>query len=412
MLILGYDEAFIPGLEIPLPQLSPKIAGAAFKDDSLPEQIYLDYLHYTVVMNKETRQLIYAASNIDQNKDESIPRDDSKAWETDSRIPEGYQLDNRFYKSNDWDRGHMVQRDNNNWGENKAEAIKANDDTFYYTNAAFQHKYFNQDEWLKLEKFIGDWKDDTNGRLCVFTGPVHLPFDRQYARNWHDTVRIPSAFFKIVCYHSKSSNKLESRAFVLYQDNEFIGNKKSGAGMIKLKNYQVTIAEIEELTGLDFDPEISKNNPLYYSEGANDSVNNYPERIPVEHEDDIVVDIDAPRKTQEAPDNSKVVAIAAAMINPTGRDLASDEWVSLLNISSKEQVLAGWQLCDDRNRSVDLSGEIIAPGAAIAITMDRGDMRLTNKGGTIILKNDKGEVVDREYFSDKDAKVENIGVRF
>ncbi|HIG39035.1 MAG TPA: hypothetical protein EYQ14_00585 [Gammaproteobacteria bacterium] len=32
---------------------------------------------------------------------------------------------------------------------------KANDDTFFYTNAAFQHKFFNQDEWLKLEKFVG-----------------------------------------------------------------------------------------------------------------------------------------------------------------------------------------------------------------------------------------------------------------
>jgi endonuclease G, mitochondrial len=414
MSTIGYQEKnFIQGMEVPMPTLTPKISGAAYRSNHIKDEIYLNYVHYSIVMNKETKQLIFAASNIDQNLGQRIPRSDSMDWDTDSRIvPEELQLDNRFYKGNDWDRGHMVQRNNNNWGKNRREAIKANDDTFFYTNAAFQHKFFNQDEWLKLESFIGNWKEDSDGKLCVFTGPIHLPFDRIYARTWHDTVRIPSGFFKIVCFKSKTSKKLESRAFILYQDSEFIGNKKRGSSVIKLKNYQVTVAEIEELTGLDFHPEISKNNPLYYSEGKNTSVNNYPERIPIEHIDDIVTEIDAPRITQDAPQGDKNIAISAAMINPKGRDRKKDEWVTLLNLTPEIVDLDGWKLCNDKNQSIDLSKKKIDPGVAIKVTMDEGDMRLTNKGSTIILKNKKGEVVDREYYINKDAILENLAFRF
>lgn len=409
---IGYQPDFIPGIEVPMPILTPKLAGAAFRDETLTESIYLDYVHYTVVMNKETKQLIYAASNIDQNLEQSIPREESMDWDTDSRIPDELQLDNRFYKLNDWDRGHMVQRDNSNWGADRREAIKANDDTFYYTNAAFQHKFFNQDEWLKLESFIGDWKDDSNGRLCVFTGPIHLPFDRLYARTWHDTVRVPSGFFKIVCYNSNVTNKLESRAFILYQDNEFIGNKKSGSSVIKLKNYQVTITEIEELTGLDFSDDISANNPLYYSEGNNQTVNNYPERIPIEFSDDIVSEIDASRLVQDALEEDKNIVIAAAMVNSTGRDSADDEWVTLLNICEETIDLSGWKLYDEKKRSINLTGKIIEPGSGLAVRMSEGDMRLVNSGSTLILKNEQDEVVDREYYTDKDSKREGFAFRF
>ncbi len=392
-----------------MPRLTPKLAGAAYTTSS---GIYLDYLHYSLVMNQETRQLIFAASNIDQDLQKSISRSHSKDWDTDSRIPTDMQLDNRFYKHNDWDRGHMVQRDNSNWGKDMSEAMKADGDTFYYTNAAFQHKFFNQDEWLKLEVFIGNWGEDSNGKLCIFTGPIHLPFDRSYARSWHDTVRIPSAFFKIVCYNSQKSGKLESRAFIMYQDNEFIGNKKSGSSVIKLKNYQVTIREVEELTGLDFDDEIAKNNPLFYSEGENASVNGYPERIPVDFSEDIVDNPTANRQIQEAPEDDKSVVIASAMINPEGRDQPQDEWVTLLSVTKNDTKLDGWKLIDQKKREIDLSGLALKGGEGLKVTMDQGNMRLVNSGGTIILKNDKGEVIDREYYTKDDCTRQGYALRF
>ena len=150
---IGYKEDFIGnGINVPLPKLSPKLEGAVLMYEELRDTIYLDYRHFTIVMNGTTKQLIYSASNIDQNEHKQIDRALSKDWDIDSRIDIDDQLDNRYYKKNDWDRGHMVQRNNNCWGSSIGETLKANNDTFYYTNSAFQHKYFNQDEWLKLEE--------------------------------------------------------------------------------------------------------------------------------------------------------------------------------------------------------------------------------------------------------------------
>ena len=413
----GFKLDFIgDGIEVPLPKFSPNLDGAIFENPKLRNNVYLDYIHYTIVMNKSTKQLVFAASNIDQNLHKSIPRGHSKSWNIDSRIDENMQLDNRYYKKNDWDRGHMVQRNNNCWGDDYRKTIKANNDTFFYTNAAFQHKFFNQDEWLKLEKFIGLWEKDSNGKLCVFTGPVHLPFDRQYARSWHDTVRIPSAFFKIVCYKSITTNQFETRAFILYQDNEFIGNKKKGASYIKLKNYQVTITEIEELTGLEFDKSIVYSNPLYYTQPDKPksglTINNFPERIPIDIVGDIVNAIDQPRHTQEAKDEDKLVIIAAAMVNPSGAGEWEKEWITLLNVADKEVNLKGWFLQDHLERKIKLKGTL-EEGHSLRLYMkDFKTIRLPNTGGTIILKNNRNEVIDRETYTKEEVKIEDKALRF
>ena len=409
-----YQSSFIgDGIQVKEPGFSTELAGAVFRDDQLRDGIFLDFEHYSVVMNKTTRQLIYAASNIDQTQHIQVRREASKGWDTDSRVPEMLQLDNRYYKSNDWDRGHMVQRENNCWGNDYQSTLKANNDTFFYTNAAFQHKFFNQDEWLKLERFVGSLDADSNGKLCIFTGPIHLQFDRQYARNWHDSVRVPSAFFKIVCYRSQASQKMETRAFMLFQDEEFIDNKKSGAAKIQLKNYQVTVAEIENLTGLEFGDQIAASNPLFFNEpddSGDATVNAFPERIPVETQDDIVNDIRAPRSTQEAKAADKAIVITAAMVNPENRDKIVDEWISLLNISGEDVNIDGWSLQNSSGATLQLNG-IITPGNVQKVPMNYG-FRLLNSGGTIILKNTHGEVIDREVYTRIQASIQDWAVRF
>lgn len=422
----GYNEYFITSKDrvypVPMPNFSEKLKRAVLEDPDLRDFIYLDYTNYTVVMNKTTRQLIFAASNIDQEAFKKINRSRSKEWDIDNRIDRTQQLDNRYYRNNDWDRGHMVRRTNNCWGNTENEALKANNDTFYYTNSAFQHMYFNQDEWLKLEDFIRTFGEDSNGQLCVFTGPVHKEYDRMYSRDWHNTVRIPSGFFKIVCYHGKNSDKLEVRAFILYQDKGFIENRRSGSLSIKLKNYQVTITEIEKLTGLDFADHIAKSNPLYYYPENSEKdpakglpINNYPERIPVETEKDIVSDIDKKREVQEAKAADKNIVIVAAMVNPEGSSELEKEWVSLLNISTKPIEIKNWTLVDKKQRMIKLSDLNILPGATHTVRMKdfkNSNFRLTNSGGSITLYNEKNEVIDREGYTAQEAREQGKALCF
>ncbi len=64
----GYDTDFIgDGINIPLPSVSQSLSHSVLrKAGSLRDDIYSDHLHFSLVMNKHTRQLIYSAYNIDQ----------------------------------------------------------------------------------------------------------------------------------------------------------------------------------------------------------------------------------------------------------------------------------------------------------------------------------------------------------
>ena len=367
----GYEPDFLgSGIDVNPPTFSPYIEGIVYKSPDLKDNIYLDYIHYTLVMNKKTRQLLYVASNINQNEIVKIERGNDE-WNTDSRIPDDLQLDNDYYRGEDnpYDRGHMVRRANNCWGLNESEAQKANDDTFFYTNASLQHQYFNQDEWLALEELFLNWGLDENGRLCVFTGPVWRPFDRCFHRTWDDAARIPSAFFKIICYKGKASRKLETRAFLLYQDEEFTNNIRRGGVSLrsnKFAKYQVSIKDIENLTGLEFDDALPDSNPIYYNTPSDPNavkrVYRYPERVPIIVMEDLVNDILEERETQEAVDEDKVLDIIAALVNPKGRD-TKKEWLMLLNKSDKKIALKDWVILNNRGKVMKLKGGVDAGGS-------------------------------------------------
>jgi len=89
-----------------------------------------------------------------------------------------------------------------------------------------------------------------------------------------DRIRIPSGFWKVVVYVDKHSKKLACQAYAMYQDAQFTADKR-GAKKVKAKNYQVTITELEKVTGLEFAKELFDNNPLYFF--PRDGVNAGPE---------------------------------------------------------------------------------------------------------------------------------------
>ncbi len=417
----GYLEDFIgSGITVHHPTFSPRTEGAVLHSNNLRDEIYLDYIHYTLVMNRKTRQLLYVASNIDQDKLQNFKRG-GEEWATDSRLADEFQLDNAYYRGTDnpYDRGHMVRRLNNCWGDSVADIAKANDDTFFYTNASLQHENFNQDEWLALEDLFLKWGLSKNGRLCVLTGPVHRPFDRCFHLTWDDAARIPSAFFKIICYQGKESGRLETRAFLLYQDEEFTNNQKSGGKILrstKFANYQVSIADIENLTGLDFDERLPRSNPIYYNQPLNRDdarkVYRYPERVPILLREDLVHDILANRETQEADDADKILDIISALPNPKGRDAKNpNEWIMLLNKTNETVPLENWQILNQGGQVMRLEGEIDAHDTLKVRTKDHKGFSLGNKEGILVLRNPKHETVDIATYTKAEVQ-EDVVVRF
>ncbi|HEY4533843.1 MAG TPA: DNA/RNA non-specific endonuclease, partial [Fusobacterium sp.] len=132
-------------------------------------------------------------------------------------------------------------------------AIKANEDTFYFTNSTPQHKNLNQKTWLELEDYI--FRNAVNNKLkiSVFSGPVFRDDDMIYRQKY----KIPAEFWKVVVM-VKENGELSATAYLQTQKNMIV-NLEFAYG--EYKTYQVPVSNIEKLTGLDFGT-LSKFDPL------------------------------------------------------------------------------------------------------------------------------------------------------
>lgn len=269
----GYDPDFLSDT-IPLEPIYAKLLAkglvAPLADGSGSE---LKYLHYSSIMHAERRFPIMTAVNIDGLKLHAIDRKDT--WRPDPRIDRKYQSDDVFYLSSDkqplekvyFSRGHMVRLLDPCWSNapdeagRKAEATRAMEDTFHFTNAAPQVQKYNDQDWGNLEDYVLDRAQTTERRLTVFTGPIYRDNDPFYGRDrktgpW----QIPLSFWKIAVLQ-KTSHTIAAAAFIngqtdyvkaLYEAKVFSGLKPYTIDLLRSRNIQTTIAAVEEATGLDF----------------------------------------------------------------------------------------------------------------------------------------------------------------
>ena len=341
----GYDLDFLDGVSLPLPTFSPRLDGFVLRQPELESGIYANYVNYTVVTNRSTRAPIIVALNIDQNLLKETSRTDN--WRIDSRIGAPFQLTNEYYRDNPWDRGHLARRASAAWGSDQRQAQKAADETFYYSNASLQHQNFNRDEWLALEDWVLELKLDKDGKLTSFSGPIYGDFSRTITPEGREPAMVPSAFFKIVCFMNRGTNRLDVRAFLMIQDRDALADL-SGRRMFDFQNYQVTVSEIEELTGLEFADEVYQRNPLLFRENPAEAsrlnISHFPERIEVDASEEIV---DAGHRRDFFADDAVDVFIAAALVNPKGSE-RDYEWISVINLSGEDVALDGWTLSDTK----------------------------------------------------------------
>jgi endonuclease G len=264
----GYDPAFIPGVNIPLPAI-----GATLKDAVAPlradqanaEAGELKYQHFSLKMNKLKRVAIFTATNIDGETYLNVDRKsgqvvggaERESWIKDPRISPNYTLNQDFYS--EWsiyfDRGHLTRRTDPTWGDD-ASAERANADTFHFSNCAPQHFRFNQttDYWQGAERYVlekGAIATQEGRRISVFQGPIYDDAIDRYA----DDTQIPSSFFKIIVWKGKGGVK--SVGLIVDQiallDEQRRGLKRpTDETPINVSQWRVPIATIEQRTGLDF----------------------------------------------------------------------------------------------------------------------------------------------------------------
>lgn len=397
----GYDENFLK-TPVPLPGFALRLDGKVLRRDSLRDEIFADYINYTIVMHAEHRSPIYAALNINQSQFKSVKRG---GWNIDTRVGGKNQLDNDYYYRNRWDRGHIARRSSAAWGEDTRAAKAASDATMFYTNACLQFDSFNQDEWLDLEDWVKHLQDDTDDRISVFSGPIYGEESLFVVpRGGGDAAEVPAAFFKIVCFTNRKG-EFEVRAFNVPQDQKAMADWQ-GKNRVDRQSYQTTVAEIEHLTGLAFPDIVAERNPLLFHDTAANreksdalKIDVLPENIPVDRPADMKAAEDV--RTVIADDQVDVF-IAGALPNPTGRDRGK-EWVSIINLEEKAVDLGGWELSDNA-ASVTLSGRL-QPGVAIRIQgAAMGRLALSNKADILTLSDAEGRRIDRVRWFEGEAR--------
>jgi endonuclease G len=145
------------------------------------ESVLLPYTHFSVLMRLDKRLAAITALGMDRTKLTDLDRSGTER-RLDPRLRPDQQTGENVYAGNDIVRCHFVRRTQAVWGDTRAEAARANEDTFHYTSAAPQAAKFNQgmDLWLGLESYLQDNAADHGRRLVVFTGPIFSDTDPIY----------------------------------------------------------------------------------------------------------------------------------------------------------------------------------------------------------------------------------------
>lgn len=283
----GFVEAFL-GPVVALPEIRDakrRRQVLIFKDGRKSATV-LKYWNYSVVMNKARRLAFFSAVDVNANQRPTAGGRDGDRWYFDPRIDEEDQVGAEFYgeqstfeadrSKNPFDKGHLTRRLDAQWGKPDTVQKRNGDDSFHWTNCSPQHWKFNQGakKWLGLEDYVISTFAADTGKACVINGPV---FDAPLSKLQPDgrivpvlngkshpdpifgDVAIPKQFFKIVAC-KRGRGKLAVAAFLISQE-EFLVTMDRLKGMPQLSEkltdaearlYQVRVADIERLTGLDF----------------------------------------------------------------------------------------------------------------------------------------------------------------
>jgi endonuclease G len=236
----GFDEHFL-GVPVPLPALSGV------------QTAELAYTHFSVLMRLDKRLAAVTGLGMDGSKLMDLDRAGIR-WRLDPRLREDQQTGERVYAGNDVDRGHLVRRASAVWGDTKAEAAQANEDTFHYTNAAPQAARFNQglELWLGIESYLQEHAAEYRSRLVVFAGPIFSGIDPVYRG-----VDIPLRYFKVAVFIHEG--ELAATGYVVDQSPQLAelpdvprpGAVEDVPPLGPFRTFQAPVRDIAELTGLN-----------------------------------------------------------------------------------------------------------------------------------------------------------------
>lgn len=249
----GYARDFLP-IRVAVPSLSK----ALLRQANIP---VLKYEHFSILLNPRRKLAHWTAVNIDGAQNRNRGYRDRDAWWVDDRDDGRYkqsQTNNAFYRNSGFQRGHLVRRLDPAWGEDDAEAGRAEADSFHFTNCSPQVPKLNTDWWAKVEDHVLGTANATEQRISVFSGCLFGDSDPMYR-----SLPIPLAFWKVVAWTvGKRNPQLRSLGFFVKQDEAVaqLLRRRSvqplavdlGDVPDHIQGYQVTVEELARKTQISF----------------------------------------------------------------------------------------------------------------------------------------------------------------
>ncbi|GGL74097.1 DNA/RNA non-specific endonuclease [Glutamicibacter protophormiae] len=236
----GFSTTFL-ATRIDFPTAGPDVPADSVEVDGSP---VINYTHFSLTLSTTQKLARWVAWNIDGTEIKLLSRTGLN-FTKDPRIPEEYQAGNDLYANNRLDRGHLARRADLTWGS-ETEAKQANKDSFYFTNITPQMDDFNQSGqagiWGRLENALYEDVELDQLRCSIFGGPVFAA-NAQVYRGY----RIPTEYWKLILFEHEG--RLKARAFMLTQD---LDRMQVFMALDEFRVYQISVAELEERTGLDF----------------------------------------------------------------------------------------------------------------------------------------------------------------
>ena len=135
------------------------------------------------------------------------------------------------YTRSGYDRGHMAPAADMKW------SLRAMEESFYMSNICPQHKKLNRGDWNDLEDACRAWAKKY-GTVYIACGPIYDRHNPRYIGG--SKIAVPDRFFKVVLIY----NRKEPMALGFIFPN--IARSQD------LDKYQVTVDDVEHITGYDF----------------------------------------------------------------------------------------------------------------------------------------------------------------
>lgn len=251
----GYDLDFL-GAPVSLPVLSEANSALAFEQGRR-----IDYLNFSLVLNKQRRMAFFTAVNLDRDFLRVLPRTLQSLRAIDPRIPPDAQMSLDWAGGKGIVIGRLASRAAILWGnvfpDNQAMAAEIADRVAdVMTNAVPRYERFSRGVWAGLESWTLADHNPLARRVSVFTGPLFSVDDAVI-----DGQAVPRAFWSVVVSAVPDYQQMlvggayAVDVFLIPQVGDGIDEQINVETRFDAALYRISIAELEQMAGLQF-PEL------------------------------------------------------------------------------------------------------------------------------------------------------------